>query len=75
MKKPVLILCEIDTDEYPDFREGMPGAVHSALNKVDLITPKPVTCFSFYPTTTYDEVEKWLNSREFESIIEDWYNF
>lgn len=48
--------------EYDE--EGMP---------LELITKEPVTCFTFYPTITYEEVSNWLNSKEFESVIEDWY--
>lgn len=74
MKRPVLILIEIETEEFDNWREELPHDIEHLLSDEQICTMEAIQCFSFVKAYTFGKAVELLGEdRMFEDILEHWY--
>ena len=74
-KIPILIICEVNKDEYPDYIDNLPAVVSSRLKSSGLWSKiaDNVICLRFAEGVTRDMVLQKLENRKSLPIV-DWYS-
>lgn len=73
MKRTLIIVAEIDTDNWPDWRVSAPDAINSILNKhLDVENAQIFLTYEGWDFVSTTDAFEWQNQVNFDDMLEAW---